>query len=59
VVGDDPLREVAWRLLMRVFDALGDDTGVIRSYHDCERALTQLGTSPSPSTRQLLERLRR
>jgi hypothetical protein len=44
---------------MRVFDALGDETGVSRSYHGCERALTELGTTPSPTTRQLLERLRR
>lgn len=59
VVGDDPFREVAWRLMMRVSDALGDETGVVHSYHSCERALTQLGTTPSPSTRQLLEQLRR
>jgi DNA-binding SARP family transcriptional activator len=55
----DPFREAASRLLMRVSDTLGDQKGVIRAYHACERALAELGTTPSPSTRQLLERLRR
>jgi DNA-binding SARP family transcriptional activator len=59
VLAGDPFREAAWRLLMRISDALGDEKSVMRAYHDCERSLAELGTTPSPSTRQLLERLRR
>jgi two-component SAPR family response regulator len=55
----DPFREAAWRLVMRIADALGDEKSVVRAYHDCERSLGELGTTPSPTTRQLLERLRR
>jgi DNA-binding SARP family transcriptional activator len=59
VLRADPFREAAWRVTMRVADALGDGDRVIRAYQGCERALAQLGTTPAPSTRQLLERLRR
>jgi DNA-binding SARP family transcriptional activator len=59
VLRADPFRETAWRLRMRMANALGDDGGVIRAYQGCERALGKLGVTPSPSTRQLLERLRR
>jgi DNA-binding SARP family transcriptional activator len=58
VLGEDPLREAAWRLQMRIAQALGDDDGVLRSYQCCEAALAELQTSPSASTRQLLDRLR-
>jgi ATP/maltotriose-dependent transcriptional regulator MalT len=58
VLGVDPLREAAWRLEMRIAQALGDEDGVLRSYHGCEAALAELQTAPSASTRQLLERLR-
>jgi DNA-binding SARP family transcriptional activator len=59
VLSVEPFRETAWRLTMRIANVLGDDDGVIRTYHACERALAQVGTTPSPSTRELLERLRR
>jgi DNA-binding SARP family transcriptional activator len=55
----DPFREAAWRLTMRVANALGDHDGVIRAYQRCESALAQIGTEPASSTRELLERLRR
>jgi DNA-binding SARP family transcriptional activator len=55
----EPFREAAWRLTMRIANALGHDDAVIRAYHGCERALAQVGAAPSPSTRALLERLRR
>jgi DNA-binding SARP family transcriptional activator len=55
----DPFREAAWRLTMRIASALGDHDGVIRAYQRCESALGQIGTEPAPSTRELLERLRR
>jgi hypothetical protein len=43
---------------MRIAGALGDDKAVVRAYRECERALAGMGATPSPSTRQLLERLR-
>jgi DNA-binding SARP family transcriptional activator len=59
VLSVEPFRETAWRLTMRIANVLGDNDGVIRAYHACERALAQVGTTPSPSTRGLLKRLRR
>jgi len=59
VLDVDPMREAAWRLEMRISDALGDAQGVIRGYQQCERALARLDTTPSDSTRQLLASLRR
>ena len=55
----DPFREAAWRLTMRVANALGDHDGVIRAYQRCEAALAQIGAEPAPSTRELLGLLRR
>jgi DNA-binding SARP family transcriptional activator len=59
VLSADRFREPAWRLVMRIADALGNEQGVIRGYQECERALAELDTTPSPTTRQLLESLRR
>jgi DNA-binding SARP family transcriptional activator len=59
VLEAEPYREAAWRLRMRLADALGAGDSVIRAYHACERALAELGTTPSKTTRELLERLRR
>ena len=59
VLQEDPVREDAWRLQMEIKGALGDDPGVLAAYRECSRALVDLGTEPAPSTRQLLERLRR
>jgi DNA-binding SARP family transcriptional activator len=59
VLRADPYREAAWRLMMRVANALGDDDGVIACFQGCERALARLEMTPAPATRQLLERLRR
>jgi DNA-binding SARP family transcriptional activator len=55
----EPLREAAWRLKMRIANALGDEDRVIRCYHDCERAFASIGATPAPSTRELLTLLRR
>lgn len=55
----DPLREGTWRLAMRIASALGDDDGVIAAFRRCERALAEIGAAPAPSTRRLLELLRR
>jgi DNA-binding SARP family transcriptional activator len=59
VLAGDRHREAAWRLQMRLEGALGDDDGVIRAFHECERALGELGTTPSETTRRLLDQLRR
>ena len=59
VLEDDPYREGAWRLRMRIANALGDDDGVVRAYQACQRALSELGASPSATTRELLQHLRR
>jgi pentatricopeptide repeat protein len=59
VLAGAPLREGAWRLTMRLAAALGDDDGVIRAYQRCEQALAEVGAAPAPTTRALLERLRR
>jgi hypothetical protein len=56
---DDPFREAAHRLEMRLANATGDEDRVIAAYRRCERRLRELGTAPSTSTRQLLETLRR
>lgn len=58
VLRHEPFREAAWRLAMRVADALGDQEGAVRAYMECEKALAELGAKPSSSTRLLLERVR-
>lgn len=59
VLRAEPFREGAWRLAMRVAEALGDDQGILRAYHGCEQALAELGAVPSDTTRHLLRALRR
>jgi DNA-binding SARP family transcriptional activator len=59
VLDAEPCQEAAWRLMMRIADALGDETAVVRAFHDCERSLARIGVGPSPTTRRLLEQLRR
>jgi DNA-binding SARP family transcriptional activator/tetratricopeptide (TPR) repeat protein len=59
VLEDDPLREQAWRLLMRAAAAQGLEDRVIETYRRCESALGTVGLRPSPSTRLLVDGLRR
>jgi DNA-binding SARP family transcriptional activator len=59
VLHHDRYREAAWRLQMRVAQALGDQEGAIRAFKGCETALAELGGEPSSSTRMLLDRARR
>jgi DNA-binding SARP family transcriptional activator len=59
VVHADPYREGAWRLLMRIAHATGDEDGVIAVYRLCEHALRGIGTVPSTTTGSLLTTLRR
>jgi DNA-binding SARP family transcriptional activator len=56
---EDPFREGAWRLLMRVAGAVGDEDGVIAAYRGCSDALETLGARPADATTQLLQHLRR
>jgi DNA-binding SARP family transcriptional activator len=59
VVDEQPYREQAWRLLMRVAAAQGRDDHVVELYRRCESALAPLGLAPARSTRLLVEGLRR
>jgi DNA-binding SARP family transcriptional activator len=59
VLRDDPYREAAWRLQMRLASAVGDEDRVIGAFRGCERALGELGTQPAGATRHLLDALRR
>jgi DNA-binding SARP family transcriptional activator len=59
VVASDPLREATWRTLMRIRGAVGDYDGVITTFAQCEKALRAAGITPAPSTRILVNQLRR
>jgi DNA-binding SARP family transcriptional activator len=58
LVRHDPLREPAYRLLMRLHDERGDRARALRAYHACAAALgRELGVEPAPPTRELYEAL--
>jgi ATP/maltotriose-dependent transcriptional regulator MalT/DNA-binding SARP family transcriptional activator len=59
VLVEDPARESAWQTIMRVTEASGDQDGLRRTYRECEAALAEWGSLPSPSTQRLFQRLRR
>jgi DNA-binding SARP family transcriptional activator len=59
VLAADPYRESAWRLAMRVAAGYGDADRAVDVFRRCGRTLAQVGIEPAPSTRQLLEALRR
>jgi DNA-binding SARP family transcriptional activator len=59
VVAQDPYKESAWRILMRIASATGNEDGVVASFRRCKQALNELGIMPSDSTQQLFQRLRR
>jgi hypothetical protein len=44
---------------MRIRSAVGDYDGVITTFAQCEKALRAAGIAPAPSTRTLLNQLRR
>lgn len=54
----DPYSERAWRMLMRVSNAIGDADAVSASYRRCEAALAEGGLAPSAATRDLFKLLR-
>ena len=58
IVTLDPVREPAYRLLMRLLAGAGHQGEVARTYRLCKAALRQeLGVPPSAATRALFERL--
>lgn len=57
VLRADPLQEPAWRLAMRLADAVGDENRVLTTYRDCEAALAEIAAQPSAATRALLASL--
>jgi DNA-binding SARP family transcriptional activator len=58
LVRQDPLRESGYRLLMRLYDAVGDRAHAVRVYHACAAELErELGLDPSPLTREVYEAL--
>jgi len=59
VVDAEPFHEAAWRLLMLLASARGDDQGVLRAYQRCERVLAEVGAEPTGTTRRLVDQLRR
>jgi DNA-binding SARP family transcriptional activator len=59
VLREEPYREAAFRLKMRLAGALGDEDGVLREFQRCERALAAVGAAPTRTTRRLLDQLRR
>jgi DNA-binding SARP family transcriptional activator len=58
LVHQDPLNEGAYRLLMRLHDARGQQARALQIYHLCSATLEhELGVEPSAPTRQLYEAL--
>jgi DNA-binding SARP family transcriptional activator len=59
ILAEHPYREQAWRLLMRASAAQGREDRVIELFRRCESALGTIGLEPAPSTRLLVDGLRR
>ncbi|MDF2771963.1 MAG: transcriptional activator domain protein [Geminicoccaceae bacterium] len=56
----EPVREDAWRLLMRLRDARGDRAGALHAYYTCVATLErELGVPPTEETRSDYEALLR
>ena len=54
VVAADPLRESAYRLLMKAHTAMGDRAVAMRDYRRCAEVLRrELGEEPMPETQEL------
>ena len=54
----DTINEIPHRLLMRIYDGMGDRAGVVRQYEYCRAELSeQIGLDPEPETTALYERL--
>lgn len=59
VLRDDPFHEPAYRLAMRLADAVGDERRIISAFRRCEQALNGMGANPSATTTELFARLHR
>ena len=59
VLEAEPFHEGAWRMVMRLASARGDDQGVLRAYQRCSQVLAEVGAEPSATTRRLVDQLRR
>ena len=54
----DPLREVSYTQLMRLYAATGDRAAALRAYHACATILErEMGVDPDPVTHQLYEHI--
>ncbi|MGV9723446.1 BTAD domain-containing putative transcriptional regulator [Nocardia beijingensis] len=58
-VESDPYNETVWQDILRLHARLGEYAALTRTYSLLTRALAEIGQTPSPETRQLLEQLRR
>ncbi len=59
VLAVDPLRETAYRLLMKAHAHLGDRAVALRDYQRCEEVLRrELGEEPMSETRELAQKIR-
>ena len=58
VLAEDPLRESAWRLKMRLASAVGDDDAVLGAFSGAHAELAKLGLDVSAETRRLIAQLR-
>jgi DNA-binding SARP family transcriptional activator len=53
ILREDPLREAAYQVLMRLHDARGDRARALRAYHACAATLErELNVEPSAATRR-------
>jgi len=59
VLAADPFEERAWRLTMRIAATRGDYDGALAAFRHCRRTFEEIGATPSPATRRLLDALRR
>jgi hypothetical protein len=59
VVGAEPYAEEGWRLLMRSRAGVAGPGAVVPTFLECAERLEEVGLTPSPQTRELMERLRR
>jgi DNA-binding SARP family transcriptional activator len=58
ILHHDPLNEAAYRLLMRLYHASGQQARALQTYHLCSATLErELGVSPSLTTRQTYDAL--
>ncbi|BDT85607.1 MULTISPECIES: BTAD domain-containing putative transcriptional regulator [Nocardia] len=55
----DPYNETVWQDILRLHARLGEYAALARTYSLLTRTLAEIGQTPSPETKQLLEQLRR